>query len=291
MKYKFIEKHREIYSIGLQCKVLKVSRSGYYKWLKRIKQSQRTVEHELENLIEKIFIQNRKVYGYRRTKKALAKKGINCNHKRIQRIMKVKALFAKPKKRFKVTTTDSKGNKLNFPNLLNGKVAQRPGEILASDITFIRTSEGWLFLAVVMDLYTREILGYAIKDKMPAELIIEALTKTFKKINPRDVKFFHSDRGKQFSSYKVRNMLKYYGIKQSMSRKGNCYDNAIVESFFHSMKTEWLYRQGLKNINRIKLEVFDYIEIFYNTTRLHSSLNYMSPKEVKENFDKSKLVA
>ena len=291
MRFKFIKNHRSHYPIGLQCKVLCVSRAGYYKWLKQSFRRQRNKDQFLEKLIEKIFNENRKVYGYRRIKQALAKEGIRCNHKRILRIMRVKSLNAKPKKRFRMTTTDSKGNKLIFPNLLKEKVAQRPGEIISSDITYIRTKEGWLFLSIVMDLFTREILGYAIDDKMPSELITQAIRKAFNKVNPYGVKIFHSDRGKQFSSFEVRKLLENYEVKQSMSRKGNCYDNATVESFFNTLKTEWLYRQELKNKEKIKLEVFSYIETFYNTRRLHSSLNYCSPLQVKENFDKSMLVA
>ena len=291
MKYRFIGEYRKAYGIERLCRVLRASRSGYYKWLK-IGLSQRARENQLLSIrILEIFNHNRKVYGFRRIKQSLEREGKIYNHKRILRIMKLKGITAKPTVKFRVTTTDSKGNNLIFPNLLNGKVAQRPNQIIASDITYVRTTDGWLYLAVVIDLFTREVIGYAVDDRMPAELIEKALQNAFKNINGKEVELFHSDRGKQFSSYRVKNILRSNKITQSMSRKANCYDNATVESFFHTLKTEWLYRERPNDKKTTKLNIFKYIEAFYNSRRLHSSLNYCTPREMKSNFELNRIVA
>jgi len=288
MKYRFIKENRETYGIGRLCRVLRTSRAGYYSWLKR-GLSKRRFENQLLGIrILEIYNENRKVYGFRRIKKALEREGKIYNHKRIRRIMKLTGILAKPKKKYRVITTDSKGNNLIFPNLLKEKVAQRPSELIASDITYIRTTEGWLFLAVVIDLFTREVLGYATDDKMPAELIKRALMNAFNHSDASKIEIFHSDRGKQFSSSIVRNELKSKNIAQSMSRKANCYDNAFVESFFHTLKTEWLYRDKLMDKKTTKLKIFQYIEGFYNNRRLHSSINYLTPIELKWKFEMSK---
>lgn len=285
MKYRFIKDHREQYGICRLCRILTVSRSGYHKWLKQ-KMSQREKENlKLSIKIKEIFAKNRRVYGFRRIQKVLEKQERKYNHKRIRRLMKLNGLKPRQKRKYRVCTTDSKGNKLVFPNLLKNQKAKRPGEILVSDITYISTTEGWLYLAVVMDLYTREILGYAIDDNMSAELVRKAIINSFRKIDGRKVKIFHSDRGKQFSSQLIRNLMSAYRIMQSMSRKGNCYDNATIESFFHTLKTEWLYWQKISTKEITKIRIFDYIETFYNNKRIHSSLDYYSPVEFKENFD------
>ena len=288
MKYKFIQTHRKHYGLSRLCQVLKVSRSGYHKWIKSKPSRREKSNLYLSIRIKEIFIENRKVYGYRRIEQSLEKEGIKCNHKRVRRLMKIQGLKPNQRKKRRVSTTDSKGNKLIFPNLLQNRVAEAPGEILVSDITYISTTEGWLYLAAVLDLYTREILGYAVDDNMSAELVREALRIALNKIDRKKVKIFHSDRGKQFSAKIVTDLMAANKIMQSMSRKGNCYDNATMESFFHTLKSEWLYLMNTTTKKKTKIRIFDYIETFYNRKRLHSSLNYLSPVEFKK---KLKLVA
>jgi len=284
MKYRFIEGYRKQYGIKRLRRVLSVSRSGYHKWIKQ-KLSKREAENiKLTIKIKEIFTRNREVYGYRRIQKELKKEGYSYNHKRIRRLMKHNSIVPRQKRKYRVCTTDSKGNKLIFPNLLKNRKAKRPDEILVSDITYISTTEGWLYLAVVMDLFTREILGYAIDDNMSAELVRKALIESLSKTDGNKVKLFHSDRGKQYSSKIVGNLMATFRIMQSMSRKGNCYDNAAMESFFHTLKTEWLYLMNTTTKQKTKIRVFDYIETFYNRKRLHSSLNYSSPMEFKKKF-------
>ncbi len=285
MKYKFIESNRELYGVNLLCRVMKVSRSGYHKWINQ-KISRRALENiRLGFRIREIFKENREVYGYRRIRIELLKKGIACNHKRVRRLMKENGLKVRQKRKYKVSTTDSKGNTRIFLNWLKTQKAELPGEILVSDITYIPTTEGWLYLAAVMDLFTREILGYAVDDYMGTKLVLRALNEAFKKVAPQRVKLFHSDRGKQYSSDEVIKTLSNFGIKQSMSRKGNCYDNAAMESFFHTLKTEWLYPLNKSTKEKTKIRIFDYIEIFYNKNRIHSALEYLSPEEFREKFE------
>ena len=290
MKYGFILSQRKSYGLKRLCRVLGVSSSGYHKWLKR-KMSHRQAENiNLRLKIEAIFNENRKVYGYRRIQAALRRAGYNYNHKRIRTIMKQSGIKPAQKRKRRVITTDSKGNKLIFPNLLKARNASRPGQILVSDITYVSTSEGWLYMAAVMDLFTREILGYSIDDNMSAQLVRSALMKALNKIDANRVEIFHSDRGKQFSEKSILRIMEAYQIKQSMSRKGNCYDNAAMESFFHTLKTEWLYLLDVTSKDKTKMRIFDYIETFYNTKRSHSSLNYLSPREFKVSMYSKKLI-
>lgn len=267
------------------CNALEISRSGYYNWSKRGLSNRARENHLLQQKVLSVFNSNRKVYGFRRIKKELERQGVNYSHKRIRKIMNQLGISAKPRKKRKIITTDSKGNNLIYPNLLKDKVAERPSEIIASDITYIRTTEGWLFLAVVIDLFTREVLGYATDRKMPSELIKRALINAFANSDTQKIKIFHSDRGKQFSSLEIKNLLRFRNITQSMSRKGNCYDNARVESFFHTLKTEWLYRDKVSDYRTTVLKIFKYIEGFYNTRRLHSAIGYLTPKEMKSKFE------
>jgi len=284
VKYEFIKKQRKHYGITKLAQVLCVSRSGYYKWLKRRISSRIIAERKMLKKIEEIFEKNRGTYGYRRIVISLRRQGIICNHKRVMRIMREQGLIAVQRRKYKAMTTNSKGNNRISPNLLKEIQASYPGEILASDITYIPLKEGWLYLSVVMDIYTREILGYSTSKHPDADLVCESLRKALQKIEINKVRIFHSDQGKQYSSNKVRKILSLYGIAQSMSRRGNCYDNAFVESFFHTLKTEWLNKFKNTTKEKTELKIFDYIETFYNKNRFHSALNYYSPMEFREKF-------
>lgn len=288
MRYSFISANRKTYSTSLMCRALQVSRSGYYKWQKSRVVRQNKAKGNTASKILEIFEDSHGTYGYRRISIGLSKAGIKCNNKRVRKIMQNYGLKGNRKKKFRHNTTDSAGNTRIFPNLLPDYPANKPGEILASDITAIRTTRNWIYLAVVMDLYNREILGQSIRQDRKSELVLEALSEALNKVNPDNVKLFHSDRGSQYSSWEVVEMLKYNNITQSMSRKGNCYDNAYVESFFKTLKSDLVYRHPLVSPVKMNMLVFEYIETRYNRKRIHSSLGYMSPEEFRTEFELNK---
>ena len=192
------------------------------------------------------------------------------------------------KKKLKATT-NSNHNLPVAENLLQQNFATvRPNQVWSSDITYIWTSEGWLYLAVVLDLFNRQIIGWKVDKSLSKDFVYEAINKTIKARKPSDELIFHSDRGVQYASNEVRKLLKTFDITQSMSNKGNCYDNAITETFFHTLKTELVYQTTYNTRNEAELDLFEYIELFYNRKRLHSSLNYLSPVEYENHFFNNK---
>jgi len=261
------------------CRMLKVSRTGYYKWLKR-KCSRRNSEDQ--RLLERIiyhYSSSRGTYGLPRIYAAIRKEGITVNRKRIARIMRINKIRAKTKKRFKVTTKQSSSARAS-ENILNKNFTSgRKNHIWTSDITYLWTSEGWLYLAVILDVYSRKIVGWSLGSSLSAELVVRALLMALLHRKPEEVIIFHSDRGSQYTSSSVRNLLKSCNIKQSMSSTGSCYDNAITESFFHTLKTELIYWNHYHTRQEAKRSIFEYIEIFYNRKRLHSAIGYQSPVE------------
>lgn len=266
---------------------MKVSRSGYYEWLTRAMSSRSIENQELTKSIREIFSQNRHVYGTRRIAKILAKNDILISRKRIGKLMKSAGLYCKTKRRFKVTT-DSRHNKPVSPNLLERRFdVIRPDRFWVGDITYIPTKNGWLYLATVIDLYSRQIIGWSMADNMRSKLVNDALTMAIWKRKPKKGLVWHSDRGSQYASDSHRSILKDHGIIQSMSRKGNCWDNAVAESFFHTLKTELTNHCKFNNQKEAKNVIFEYIEVFYNRTRIHSANNYLSPVEFEKINGKS----
>jgi transposase InsO family protein len=261
---------------------MKVSSSGYYSWLNR-NLSNRAIENEqLTESIREVFVQNRNVYGTRRIAKILAKDEIAISRKRIGRLMKSAGLICKTKCKFKVTT-DSKHNQPISPNLLERQfTVLNPDKCWVGDITYIPTKNGWLYLATVIDLYSRQVIGWSMADNMKAKLVNDALTMALWKRKPKRRLIWHSDRGSQYASESHRNILKDHGIIQSMSRKGNCWDNAVAESFFHTLKTELTNHYQFNNHQEAKNIIFEYIEVFYNRIRVHSANNYLAPVEFEE---------
>jgi len=247
MRFEFIAMHRHIYPIGLMCEILKVSRSAYYSWFKREPSERDRRNKDLEYRIASIHKISRGTYGSPRIHAQLKNEGIAVSPNRVARAMQRLNLKAKTKRRFK-TTTDSNHDLPIAPNLVKQNFkATRPNEIWGADITYLRTKEGWLYLAVIRDLFSRRIVGWSMKDHMRKELVLEALDMAIKSRDPESNTIHHSDRGSQYCSKVYRKKLAANGIKASMSRKGNCYDNAVVESFFHSMKTEHVYFSTLPN--------------------------------------------
>jgi transposase InsO family protein len=259
---------------------MNVSRSDYYEWLDCPISDRDRKNKELTEKIKEIFNQNHKIYGIRRISKKLAEKDIFISNRKIGKLMRMENLFCKTKKKFKVTT-DSKHNKIISPNLLKRQFnnINHPDKFWVGDITYIHTDSGWLYLATVIDLYSRKVIGWSMANHMKAKLVNNALTMALFKRKPAKRLIWHSNRSGQYASDSHRNILKDHDIIQSMSRKSDCWDNAVAESFFHTLKTELTNHYQFKNRQEAKNIIFEYIEVFYNRIRIHSANNYLAPAE------------
>ena len=278
MRYQFIEKHRDEYPITLMCRILEVTRSGYYKWRNEPLSGRKMADLLLLAHIKDIFTESRETYGSYRIYIELSEQAIRCGRKRIARLMREYDLEPKTVRSFKVVTTDSKHNLPIAPNRLNQKFsADRPDQIWLSDITYVRTAQKWLYLAVVLDLYSRRIVGWAMSDSLHRQLVIDALQMALTTRRPPPGLLHHSDRGSQYASDDYQALLTRNQMVSSMSRKGNCYDNAPVESFFGTLKTELVFHRQYLTYTEARLDIFEYIELFYNRFRRHSALGYKSP--------------
>jgi putative transposase len=268
------------------CRVLHVSRSGYYSWLKR-SNSGVDSETEIDVFLFKIknaFEAGREKYGYRRVYSQLINDGVSCSISRVRRFMRANNIHPMIKKRFK-NTTDSNHALSVAPNLLNQKFyVDKPNVCWVSDITYIWTVSGWLYLAVFIDLFSRGIVGWSMDTSISRKLIIDAFRSGVKCRKPDTGLIVHSDRGSQYASEEFKTALLEVGSIQSMSRKGNCWDNAVSESFFASLKKETVYGKIYKNQQKAKMDVFEYIEVFYNKKRLHSTLGNMSPRDYENKY-------
>jgi putative transposase len=277
MKYRFIEKHQRLYPVGSQCQALDVSRSGYYTWRVRQKRPDDRKLHALIAHIRRIHKKSRRTYGSPRICAELRATGMMCNHKRVARLMRLEGLYGRRTRR-KVSTTDSKHPYPIAQNLLNRQFhADAPDKKWVADITYIPTREGWLYLAAVMDLYSRKIVGWSMNARITAELVENALRMALYERQPDPGLLHHSDRGSQYASEQIRQILAANHIDVSMSRTGNCYDNAVMESFFSTLKCEWVHHQDYKTRTEASRDIFEYIAGFYNTVRRHSALGYLSP--------------
>lgn len=289
----FIKEYRKSYPLKLMCRVLRVNRSGYYKWLRRKYSSKLIEDRMLLEIILFHYNKSNKTYGSPRITAAIRRGGLIVNRKKVVRMMKIHNIRAKTKKRFKSTTKPNSKAQAS-ENILKGNFrSEAKNKIWTSDITYLSTSEGWLYLAVIMDIYSRKIVGWSLSRRLTAELVNRALTMAVTHRNPSEGLIFHSDRGSQYTSKSFRKLLKAYRMLQSMSSSGNCYDNAITESFFHTLKTELTDLGSTKTREQTKQILFQYIEIFYNRQRLHSALGYLSPVEFEEtnNVDLNEWVA
>jgi transposase InsO family protein len=272
------------------CKILEVSRSGYHNYIKR-KMSQRQIENQfLLEQIKKIYHKFRGVYGSPRIYHELRKQGFVCNKKRVIRIMRTNGIKAKTKRKYKVTTNSGHGYPAAGNILGQNFNSKEINKVWASDITYIWTKEGWIYLACILDLCSRMIVGWFMDRRMSSSLVISALKQAINKRGENPGIIFHSDRGSQYVSEEVKSFLKGHKMIQSMSGKGNCYDNAVMESFFHTIKSELISFEQFQTRGEAKIKVFEYIEIFYNNQRSHSSIGYCSPTEFENNL-KLKLVA
>ncbi len=278
----FIKEHRKDYPIGIMCRLLSASCSGYHRWIKRKLSAREFENRRLLEIIVFHYKKSKRTYGLPRILAAIRRQGLKVNKKRVARLMRVNNIKAKTKRRFRVTTVQNSKAQPS-ENLLNQNfTAASENKIWTGDITYVWTKEGWIYLAVVMDIYSRKIVGWLIDSSLSTELVIRALMMAVLHRNPERGIIFHSDRGSQYTSGSFRELLKNYGIVQSMSSTGNCYDNAVTESFFHTLKTELTYWEKYQTRDEAKGSIFEYIEINYNRRRLHSSLGYLSPVEFEE---------
>jgi transposase InsO family protein len=277
MKYRVMESEKAVHPIKRMCEVLRLSRSGYYAWKNRQSSIRWKENEELLSRIRVIHEQSRRLYGSPRIRAELIAQGFRCGKNRVARIMKEHAVRAEVKKRRFRRTTDSSHTYALAANLLLDK-HQTEG-VWASDMTFVPTSEGWLYVAAVMNVQSRKIIGLAMGEKITQELASSALMDAVGRQGRFEGLIHHSDRGRQYASYAYQDLLKRYGMRASMSRSGNCYDNAYLESFFGTLKTELVHGERYRTRLEARLSVFEYVEMFYNRQRRHSSLGYRSPQQ------------
>ena len=279
MKFRFVQRNRETFRVGKMCEVLKVSRSGYYAWRRRGPSEREAEDRRLAVTIREIHAANRKTYGSPRIYNALQERGIRCGKHRVAKIMRLESLRGCSKQRFRSTAT-VRAERPAAPNRLERNFqSEQRDRIWVGDITQVRTHQGWLFLAVLPDLYSRKVVGYATASRAHQDLALEALQKAIRSRRPAYGLMHHTDRGAQYGSAEYQDQLDRHGMICSMSRPGKCVDNAVAESFFHTLKTEWLYHFRFSTKEQARLAIFDYIEGFYNRTRMHSALGYRSPEE------------
>jgi putative transposase len=277
VKYAWIETQRGRYPLAALCDALSVSTSGLGTWKRGGQARTRLPDAALLTLIRAIHAESKGAYGWPRVWKELQARGIPAGKERVRVMMQAHGIRGRHKRRYKATT-DSKHDLPVAPNRLDRQFeTTAPDQVWTTDITYIPTQEGWLYLAVVMDLYSRMIVGWAMDARMTRTLVISALRMAWFKRKPKPGLLHHSDRGSQYCSHDYQALLVEYKMVASMSRKGNCWDNAPMESFFNSLKNERVFHQHYVTREQAKQDLFDYIEVFYNRRRRHSALSYQSP--------------
>lgn len=273
--------HRKEFSIGKMAKIMKVGRSGYHKYLKRLPSIQEQKNVELVEKIKVIHKIKRKVYGSPRIHAELKRHGEKCSRKRVAKLMRLNGIRAKTKCGFR---RRKRSTAVKSPNLLNQKFeVSKPNEIWLADITYIKTLDGWLYIAAILDLFSRRIVGLSMSNRMQTDLVKKALQQAVMHRKPGNSLIHHSDRGAQYTSEEFRLAAENYNMQLSMN-SGSCYDNAPMESFFHTVKTEHTYLMELKTRMETKNDIFEFIEIFYNRQRSHSKLGYLSPCEFEKMY-------
>jgi len=285
VKYAFIQRHEEQYPIQVMCKVLNASRSTYYDWRTGRVPPRILRQQELLEEIKRIHKGSRGIYGSPKILEELRSRGIVVNHKTVEELMKKNGIQAKRKKKFKATTNSNHSLPV-APNLLKRNfTATKPNQVWVSDITYIPTMEGWLYLSTFIDLSSRKVVGWSMSSRMTADIVVDAFRMAVFRQKRQAPAMVHSDRGSQYASEVFRDELKKHACKQSMSRKGDCWDNAVAESFFGTLKNELVHHEKYKTREEARLSIFDYIEMFYNKRRLHSYLNYVSPEEFEKSME------
>lgn len=284
MKYQFMQTHQPEFSLKRMSQVLRVSRSGYYRFI-NAKPSKRAIENQrLVGKIKAIHAVSRHTYGSPRVHADLQAEGESCSRKRVAKLMRSNGLQAKMKKRFKKTTQQN-SKAIVAPNLLaQDFTAQAPDTRWVTDITYVLTEEGWLYVAAVLDLFSRCIVGVSMSARMTTDLVLNALNQAVLHRQPKSGLMHHSDKGCQYTSQLFQQQLLAYGMVVSMSGTGNCFDNAAMESFFHTLKTEHIYFEQYATREQAKRSIFEWVEVFYNRKRRHSTIDYLSPMAFEKNW-------
>jgi transposase InsO family protein len=277
MKYAFMQEHRDQFRLEGMCEVLSVSRSGYYAWRRRMPSERDKANAELLAHIREAHATSRRLYGSPRITAELNEQGFRCGKNRVARLMKEGGIRAAVKRRRFRRTTDSRHEYALAANLLIDR--HQSQQVWVADMTFVPTSEGWLYVSAVMDMKSRRVIGLSMGKQISQELASTAIKDAVVRQSPCNGLILHSDRGRQYASYAYQELLKNYGITPSMSRSGNCYDNAFMESFFGTLKKELVHGERYRTRQEARLSIFEYVMMFYNQTRRHSALGYRSPAQ------------
>jgi transposase InsO family protein len=279
VRFAFIEAEKACFPVTLMCRVLAVSRAGFYAWRRRPPAARTRQDQTLAVAVASIYAENHGRYGSPRVQMELRARGQRSGRKRIARLMRAQGLRARPRRRYR-TTTDSRHGLPVCPNLLARRfAAAQPNTAWVTDMTYLWTAQGWLYLAVIIDLFSRRIVGWSMSERIDRKLALDALRMALVQRRPAPGLVHHSDRGSQYASRDYQQLLAQHGIRGSMSRRGDCWDNAVAESFFASLKIELVYQIQWRTRAQARTAIFEYLELFYNRRRRHSSLGYLSPLE------------
>jgi putative transposase len=283
MKFAFVAKHRRIWPVRWMCEALGVSRSGFHAWLTRSPSKRARADEETGARVRTSFLASDRTYGARRVWRDVLAEGIACGLHRIERLMRAQALRARPRRRGLPKDEGERLLAALSPNLLDRQfTAERPNQKWIADFTYVWTAEGWLYVAAVIDLFSRRVVGWSMSAGMTAQLVTDALVMAIWRRGKPDALLHHSDQGSQYTSEQFQRLMADNGVTCSMSRSGNVWDNAAMESFFSSLKTERTARKTYRTRDQAKADVFDYIERFYNAKRRHSTLGYLSPMQFEK---------
>jgi putative transposase len=279
MKYRAIKDNAGRFAVKLMCSVIEVSPSGYYAWLNRPESARARANRRLLNQIREAHRRSRRCYGSPRITRELRAQGLCVGENRVAKLMRAAQIRAKSVRKWRATTQSSHRLAVAENTLNRAFNVTKPDRVWAGDISYVWTTEGWLYLAVVLDLYSRAVIGWAMSERLTTELATDALTMALRRRKPKGGLLHHSDRGIQYAAGDYQRLLAEHGIDCSMSRKGNCWDNAVVESFFHTLKVELVHHQRYLTRDEARQDIFEWIEVFYNRQRRHSTLGYRSPAE------------
>jgi putative transposase len=282
MRFAFIAKHRSVWPVAWLCEALDVSRSGFHAWLRRGPGARAIADEELAAKIRASFVSSARTYGARRVWRDVLAEGFSCGLHKIERLMRANALRARPRRR-SLPKDDGQRSTVVAPNVLDRQfAAEAPNQKWIADFTYIWTAEGWLYVAAVIDLFSRRVVGWSMKAEMTAQLVTDALMMAIWRRGKPDALLHHSDRGSQYTSEQFQRLMADNGVLCSMSRSGNVWDNAAMESFFSSLKTERIGKKVYRTRDDARADVFDYVERFYNPVRRHSTIGYVSPVEFEK---------
>ena len=284
MRFAFIHAEKASFPVAALCRLLGVTRQGYYAYAGRPPSPRVADDKALQERLRTLHAESRNTYGSPRLQAALRAEGVHVGKRRVERALLALGLQARPRRRYRITTRANPAHGVAANTLARRFEATRPDERWVTDITYVWTDEGWCYLAVLLDLYSRAVVGWALDATLSTRLPLAALDMALRRRKPKAGLLHHSDRGCQYTSADYRAELQARGVEVSMSRKGNCWDNAVAESFFSTLKTELVHRHSWSSRLALRAEVFDYIEMFYNRQRLHSTLNYKTPAQVESTY-------